>query len=119
VDLAQFLRARSCSRQLYALTPEARGGSILGSWSKQMNPEVTVIVPAYRVTEYIAAALDSVLSQTFRNFEIIVVNDGCPDTLALERVLEPYQTAIRYLEQSNKGVAGAGRITRKHQYLSS
>jgi glycosyltransferase involved in cell wall biosynthesis len=70
-------------------------------------PEVSVIVPAYNVTQYIGPALDSVLSQTFQNFEIVVVNDGCPDTTALERVLEPYQSRIRYIKQANTGLSGA------------
>jgi glycosyltransferase involved in cell wall biosynthesis len=70
-------------------------------------PEVSVIVPAYNVTQYIGAALDSVLSQTFQNLEIIVVNDGCPDTAALDRALQPYLPRIRYIKQRNKGAAGA------------
>ena len=52
---------------------------------------VSVIIPAYRVTEYIAETLESVFAQTFRDFEIVVVNDGCPDSQALESVLEPYR----------------------------
>jgi len=59
------------------------------------------------VTRYIVEALDSLLAQTFQQFETIVVNDGCPDTLALERVLEPYQSRIRYIKQANAGVSGA------------
>src|SRR5205807_1538639 len=51
--------------------------------------------------------LDSVFAQTFQDFEIIVVNDGCPDTAALERVLERYPEKIRYLKQENAGVAAA------------
>jgi hypothetical protein len=62
---------------------------------------------AYRVTEYIREALESVLAQTFRNFEIIVVNDGCPDTPNLERVLEPYRGRIVYLRQENAGPSSA------------
>ncbi len=59
------------------------------------------------MTRYIGEALDSVLAQTFQQFEIIVVNDGCPDTVALERVLQPYQSRIRYIKQANAGVSGA------------
>ncbi|MBZ5603459.1 MAG: glycosyltransferase family 2 protein [Acidobacteriia bacterium] len=70
-------------------------------------PEVSVLMPAYNVTQYIGGALDSVFSQTFEHFEVIVVNDGCPDTAALERVLRPYQSRIRYIAQSNRGVSGA------------
>ena len=64
-------------------------------------------MPAYRVTEYIGAALDSVRAQTFTDYEIIVVNDGCPDTAALEQVLGPYLDRIVYLKQENRGLAGA------------
>lgn len=71
------------------------------------KPAVSVIVPAYNVTRYIADALDSLRAQTFRNFETIVVNDGCPDSINLERVLEPYRSEIVYIRQENQGLAGA------------
>jgi glycosyltransferase involved in cell wall biosynthesis len=70
-------------------------------------PLVSVIIPAYRVTPYINETLDSIISQTFQDFEIIVVNDGCPDTDDLERVLQPYLPAIQYIRQSNSGPGGA------------
>ena len=70
-------------------------------------PLVSVIVPAYRVAQFIAATLDSILAQTFQDFEIIVVNDGSPDSEELERVLEPYQSRILYLRQENQGPSGA------------
>ena len=73
----------------------------------EAGPRVSVIIPAYRATEYIAEALDSVLAQTFTDYEIIVVNDGCPDTLALERVLAPYMEKIVYIRQENGGVSAA------------
>ena len=71
------------------------------------SPLVSVIVPAYDVTEFIGEALDSVLAQTFRDYEIIVVNDGSPDTAALERALAPYMSRIVYIKQENRGVSGA------------
>ena len=70
-------------------------------------PVVSVIMPAYRVAEYIGAAIDSVLSQTFDNIEIIVVNDGSPDTPELEAVLEPYRERIIYIKQENGGPSSA------------
>jgi hypothetical protein len=48
-----------------------------------------------------------VLAQTFRDYEIIVVNDGCPDTNNLERVLEPYLGRVVYLKQENAGPSSA------------
>lgn len=71
------------------------------------KPLVSVIVPAYDVAEYIGEALDSVLAQTFTNYEIIVINDGSPDTEALEKALAPYQSRIVYLKQENRGVSAA------------
>lgn len=74
-----------------------------------MDPSVSVIIPAYRVTGCVADAIDSVLTQTFRESEIIVINDGCPDTVNLEAVLAPYlaKNQIRYIRQENRGVSGA------------
>jgi glycosyltransferase involved in cell wall biosynthesis len=74
-----------------------------------MKPAVSVIIPAYNVTRYIAAALDSVFAQTFRDFEVIVVNDGCPDSRNLEQVLSAYQPRICYIRQENGGVGSARR----------
>jgi len=70
-------------------------------------PHVSVLIPAYRVTEYIVEALDSVFSQTFQNFEVIVVNDGCPDTGNLEAALAPFLSRIQYIRQSNGGPSSA------------
>ena len=71
-------------------------------------PEVSVIIPAYRATAYIAEALDSVFAQTFHEFETVVVNDGCPDTEALERALAPYLSRIVYVKLAkNIGLAAA------------
>jgi glycosyltransferase involved in cell wall biosynthesis len=68
---------------------------------------VSVIIPAYRVTQTIAGTLDSVLAQTLADYEIIVVNDGSPDTARLKQVLLPYMARITYFEQENQGPSGA------------
>jgi glycosyltransferase involved in cell wall biosynthesis len=73
----------------------------------KVNPLVSVIIPAYNVAEFIGEALDSVLAQTFTDYEIIVINDGSPDSEALERVLAPYLSRIVYLKQENRGVSAA------------
>jgi glycosyltransferase involved in cell wall biosynthesis len=70
-------------------------------------PAVSVIIPAYNVASYITEALDSALAQTFKDYEIIVINDGSPDTAEFERVLEPYRAHIVYLKQENRGAAAA------------
>jgi GT2 family glycosyltransferase len=70
-------------------------------------PSVSVVIPAYRAAPYIAEALGSVLSQTFTDYEIVVVNDGSPDTSELEQALEPYRSRIVYLVQENLGPSAA------------
>lgn len=70
-------------------------------------PKVSVIIPAYNVAEYIFETLGSALAQTFESREIIVVNDGSPDTAEFEKVISPYLEKIIYLTQPNKGAAAA------------
>lgn len=70
-------------------------------------PKVSVIIPAYNTAAFIGETLDSVFCQTLQDFEVIVINDGSPDTAALESALEPYMGRIRYLKQENKGLPGA------------
>ena len=71
------------------------------------HPAVSVIIPAYNVSPYISQTLDSVVAQSFTNYEIILVNDGSPDTTELEEILQPYRERIVYLKQRNCGVASA------------
>ncbi len=69
------------------------------------NDLVSVIIPAYKCEKVISSAIDSVLNQTYRNFEVIVINDGSPDNLGF--VLEKYKDHIRYIHQENGGVSKA------------
>jgi glycosyltransferase involved in cell wall biosynthesis len=71
------------------------------------TPRISVIIPAYKTAHLIAGCLDTVMGQTFQDFEAIVVNDGSPDTPELEKVLEPYMGRIVYIRQQNKRAAGA------------
>lgn len=71
------------------------------------SPLVSVIIPAYGVAEFIGETLDSVFAQTFTDYEVIVINDGSPDTEQLERALAPYMSRIVYLKQENRGVSAA------------
>jgi GT2 family glycosyltransferase len=71
------------------------------------TPAISVVIPAFGVTAYIAETLDSVLAQTCQDFEILVVNDGSPDTEALRAVVAPYRDRIRYIEQPQGGPSKA------------
>ncbi len=80
---------------------------MLESTAINPSPKVSVIVPAYMTAHLLSGALDSIYKQTFQDFEIVVVNDGSPDTPELENVLDPYREKIAYIRQENKGAAGA------------
>jgi len=71
-------------------------------------PAVSIVIPTYNAASYIGETLDSVFEQTFADYEVIVVNDGSPDTVELEPALGPYLSRIRYIKQENLG-AGAAR----------
>lgn len=68
-------------------------------------PRVSVIIPAYNGERYIALAVESVLNQTYKNLEIIIIDDGSTDNT--REILQPYFNRIRYLYQENQGVAAA------------
>lgn len=70
-----------------------------------MTPLVSVIITIHNRIEYISEAIKSVLTQRYKNYEIIVVDDG--STIDVKDVLEPYKDKIKYLYQENKGLAAA------------
>ena len=62
-------------------------------------------MPAYNTAEYIVETLESAFGQTFQDFELIVVNDGSPDTEQLEKAIAPRLEEIVYIIQENAGAA--------------
>lgn len=71
----------------------------VGSQVKKEKPAVSIIIPNYNTAEYISETLDSVLAQTFTDYEIIVINDGAPDTQQLKKVLEKYYERIIFVDK--------------------
>ena len=70
----------------------------------------SVIVPVYKVEEYLPSCIDSVLNQTFSDFELILVDDGSPDTCP--EICEDYakkDNRINVVHKSNGGLASARR----------
>ena len=83
------------------------GDSLQLAEMNEQLPIVSAIIPAYNAADYIGAALDSIFSQTMTDYEVIVINDGSPDTVQLEQALAPYLSRIVYLKQENRGAAAA------------
>ena len=70
------------------------------------HPSISVVIPLFNKQQYVSAAIDSVLSQTFQDFEIVVVNDGSTDD-GPEVVRQKRDGRIRLIDQDNGGVSSA------------
>ena len=78
-------------------------------------PELSIIVPVYKVEKYLSRCLDSILKQTFREFELIIIDDGSPDQSGL--IADRYAKSdkrIRIIHQENKGVSEARNVGIKY-----
>ncbi|MDA8235872.1 MAG: glycosyltransferase [Clostridia bacterium] len=73
----------------------------------EFNPKVSIIIPVYNGSNYLCEAIDSALGQTYKNTEIIVVNDGSNDGGKTEEIAKSYGEKIRYFYKENGGVASA------------
>ena len=69
------------------------------------SPKVSVIIPVYNGENYVKEAIESALSQTYKNIEIIVVNDGSKDRT--EMICKEYKGKIKYFKKNNGGVSTA------------
>ncbi|MEP0918321.1 glycosyltransferase [Leptolyngbya sp. DQ-M1] len=71
-------------------------------------PLISVIIPAYNAETYIAKTLRSVLTQTYQNLEVIIIDDGSQDRTV--EIIQPFaeeDTRVTIVQQSNRGVAAA------------
>lgn len=71
------------------------------------KPKVSVIIPVYNGSDFLADAIDSALAQSYSNVEVLVVNDGSSDEGQTAKIAQRYGDRIRYFEQRNGGVASA------------
>lgn len=72
------------------------------------NPKVSVNMPAYNSARYTIETVESVLAQTFRDFELIVVDDGSTDNT--RGPLEPYSARIQFVYKENGGACSARNV---------
>lgn len=82
-----------------------------------VKPLVSIIVPVYNVEQYLPQCLDSIVNQTYKNIEVICVNDGSLDNSI--NILEDYASRderIKIVSQKNQGVSRARNLA--HQYVN-
>lgn len=70
-----------------------------------MSPRVSVVMPAYNTASTVGAAVSSVLRQTYRDFELVLVDDGSTDATAA--IASAHEGPFRVVTQENRGVAAA------------
>ncbi|MCI5606734.1 MAG: glycosyltransferase [Treponema sp.] len=86
-----------------------------------MTPKISIIVPVYNVEKYLKRCIDSILAQTFTDFECILIDDGSPDNCPA--ICDEYAKAdkrIKVIHQENKGVSAArnaGLDTAKGEWI--
>ena len=87
-----------------------------------MTPKISVIVPVYKVEAYLPRCVESLLSQTYKDFEIILVDDGSPDTCpAMCDAYAKKYSNIHVLHKENGGLSdarNAGVTIAKGEYVT-
>ena len=71
-------------------------------------PEISVIVPVYKVEPYLRRCVDSILAQTFTDIEVILIDDGSPD--GCPAICDEYvqqDNRVKVIHQENRGVSAA------------
>ena len=76
-----------------------------GPKNRSCRPMVSIVVPTYNRSRQVCRAIDSVLTQSYRNYELIIVDDGSSDTTATR--LSEYKDRIHVIRQANQGVSAA------------
>ena len=70
------------------------------------DPLVSIVMPAYNAQEFIAESIDSILNQTYQNFEFIIIDDGSEDKTA--KIIEGYKDQrIKFISRPNKGLSAS------------
>lgn len=85
----------------------------------KFNPLVSIVIPVYNGENFVKQAIKSALSQTYKNTEIIVVNDGSVDNT--EKIVKKFGNRVRYFKKENGGVSTALNLAieeAKGEYIS-
>jgi glycosyltransferase involved in cell wall biosynthesis len=100
--------------------PNTQKLPVRNSKTQIQMPKISVIIPCYNQGQYVDQAVDSVLAQTFQDFEIIIVNDGSTDSFTVEKLNIYCKPKTRVIHTENQGLAAArnnGFIQSKGEFI--
>ena len=104
----KFVPENNQYKQLYEQEKQKLLSKIADYESKTL---ISIIVPIYNVENYLRQCLDSIMNQTYQNFECLLINDGSPDNSAdICREYVAKDARFRYFEKENGGVASARNL---------
>ncbi|MEM9087756.1 MAG: glycosyltransferase family A protein [Cyanobacteria bacterium P01_F01_bin.53] len=97
--------------------------SAAGPLCPVVTPAVTVVIPAYNAMRYLPKALESVLAQTYQNFEVCIINDGSQDNITdwYDELSADIRRRVTLLSQPNQGISSArnaGIIRSRSPYIA-
>ena len=110
---AAAAKAKECAERANQMIAEMRQelllalatpGELENKYQSRTKTLVSVVIPCYNQANFLGEAIESVLAQTYRHFEIIVIDDGSPDNTAEVAARYP---DMRYIRQENQGLSGA------------
>src|SRR5688572_2438899 len=78
------------------------------------NPRVSVIIPTFNLGRFLPEAIASVRQQTFRNFEIIVIDDGSSDPETADALRDATGPDLRVMRSENRGLSAARNLGITH-----
>ena len=84
------------------------------------TPMISIVMPVYNTAKYVEAAIESVLAQTFVDFELLIIDDAGSDN-SIELCRAYSDPRIRIISQANRGLAGARNTGIRHargQYIA-
>lgn len=87
---------------------------VVSNESDKSEPLVSIIIPVYNGSNYMREAIESALRQTYKNIEILVINDGSKDNGLTEKIAKSYGNKIKYFYKENGGVSTALNFGIKH-----
>jgi glycosyltransferase involved in cell wall biosynthesis len=120
---AIYLLADNCTCKSLGGIMVSAPFKILGTVTSmdKFKPLASIVIPVFNGANYMRQAIDSALAQTYRNIEVIVVNDGSKDNGQTDAIAKSYGDRIRYFSKENGGCASAlnfGIAKMKGEYFS-